>query len=188
MIIVQIKVLMTISATTMELCKAMATTVAKAIGTSRMVIKSSWNKNKTRIYNYLRAAICSEYAKQPDGTSSVRFLTAYATHAASASINANINNNYSGASAPSEVAICATSKVNPSPEPKKQKPKPKSKQISYIIAKVSKLYRIAAFLSHSNCCKLSKFCNQTQSIFNSSSNLLFHSILCPAISHMLTFR
>lgn len=39
MIIVQIKVLMTISATTKELCKAMATTVANAIGTSRMVIK-----------------------------------------------------------------------------------------------------------------------------------------------------
>lgn len=121
MIIVQIKVLMTISATTKELCKAMATTVANSIGTSRMVIKRGWNKNKTRKYNYLRAAICSEYAKQPNGTSSVRVLTAYATHAASASINANINNNYSGASAPSEVAICATSKVNPSPVPKKNK-------------------------------------------------------------------
>lgn len=60
------------------------------------------------------------------------------------------------------------------PRTEKQKPKPKSKQISYIIAKVSKLYRIAAFLSHLKRCKLSKLCNQTQSIFNSSSNLLFH--------------
>lgn len=109
MIIVQTKVLITISATTMELCKAMEKTVANAMETSRMVIKRSSNKNKTRKYNYLRAAICSEYAKQPDGTSSVRDLTAYATHTASASLNANINNNYSGASAPSEVAICETS-------------------------------------------------------------------------------
>lgn len=41
MIIVQIKVLITISATTMELCKAMEKTVANAMETSRMVIKRS---------------------------------------------------------------------------------------------------------------------------------------------------